>query len=345
MAPKGEEPPYSQLPPHTHGNNNNNQHPQQDQYYILLPLYHSRPRNYTRLLIFITSLIFLTISIYLLWPSDPSLTVVRLNLNHVQLHTKPSISLDISMDLTVRVRNRDFFSLDYESLVVSIGYRGRELGFVDSSGGRVRARGSSYVNATLSLNGIEVLHDVFYLLEDLAKGVIPFDTVTVVRGKLGVLFFKVPIKCVSLMGVFVDVSGSAEEEEVLLLEAAIFSGDVVIVCLVMVIGDVKSVGEVVEFSTFDTELLKVEVVAVVASKVRLLLQLVAVVWQKYRVTYMLVRTTKQLPVKTVTLSERYAFVPLLLLDKLWLGVLSCGCEYEEAVESTYDWLIRKLRYA
>lgn len=58
----------------------------------------------------------------------------------------------------------------------------------------MRARGSSYVNATLDLNGFEVIHDVFYLLEDLAKGVIPFDTVTEVNGALGFFFFNIPLK-------------------------------------------------------------------------------------------------------------------------------------------------------
>ncbi|KAF6174535.1 hypothetical protein GIB67_004729 [Kingdonia uniflora] len=70
---------------------------------------------------------------------------------------------------------------------------------------------------------------------------------------------------VSLMGVFVDVGGLTKEE-VFLLEAAIFSGYVGIVSLVMVTGDAKFVGEVaVEFPAFDAELLKLEAVAIVAA--------------------------------------------------------------------------------
>ncbi|KAF2303899.1 hypothetical protein GH714_024242 [Hevea brasiliensis] len=67
-------------------------------------------------------------------------------------------------------------------------------GLVRSQGGKIRARGSSYVNALLDLNGLEIIHDVFYLIEDLARGVIPFDTSTKVHGELGLLFFKIPIK-------------------------------------------------------------------------------------------------------------------------------------------------------
>lgn len=63
----------------------------------------------------------------------------------------------------------------------------------------MRARGSSYVNASLELNGLEVIHDVIYLIEDLIKGVIPFDTVTMVKGELGVLFFEIPLTVFSFL--------------------------------------------------------------------------------------------------------------------------------------------------
>lgn len=91
-------------------------------------------------------------------------------------------------------------------MVVSVGYRGRELGFVTSAGGRVKATGSSYLNATLDLNGFEVMYDVFYLLEDLARGVIPFDTVSQVNGALGFFFFKIPIKAKLSCEVYVNTS-------------------------------------------------------------------------------------------------------------------------------------------
>lgn len=65
-----------------------------------------------------------------------------------------------------------------------------------SDGGRIRARGSSYVDAVLTVDGFEVIYDAFYLLQDIAKGVIPFDTETRVDGKLGLFFFDVPLKVV-----------------------------------------------------------------------------------------------------------------------------------------------------
>ncbi|OUZ99928.1 Late embryogenesis abundant protein [Macleaya cordata] len=198
MAAKGEPVTYySPLPTVPDPNHLRPLHnPDQNQYYILVPLnpHRRRFRNLRRSLYCFFSLIILALIIFFLWPSDPDLKVVRLNLTHVQIHTSPTISLDISMALTIRVHNRDIYSLDYKSVVVSIGYRGRQLGLVSSNEGHLRARSSSYVNATLHLDGIEILHDVFYLLEDLARGSIPFDTVTEIQGKLGLFFFELPIK-------------------------------------------------------------------------------------------------------------------------------------------------------
>lgn len=70
----------------------------------------------------------------------------------------------------------------------------------------MKARGSSYINATLDLDGIEVLHDVFYLLEDLARGSIPLDTVSEVRGKLGLFFFEIPLKARVSCEVYVNTN-------------------------------------------------------------------------------------------------------------------------------------------
>ncbi|XP_022891618.1 uncharacterized protein LOC111406421, partial [Olea europaea var. sylvestris] len=160
--------------------------------------YHRRHRHscllHRRLLCIAAVLPFLIAAIYILWPSYPNLSIVRLRLEGLQFHTRPKISLDIKLDLTVKVRNRDFYSIEYDSLAVAIVYRGDRLGYVSSDNGYVRARGESYVNATLQLDGVEILSDAILLLEDLAKGSVPFDTVTEIDGKLGVFFFDIPFK-------------------------------------------------------------------------------------------------------------------------------------------------------
>ena len=113
------------------------------------------------------------------------------------------------MSLMVKVRNVDLYSMNYRSLHVAIEYRGKELGNVTSEEGHVRARGSSLVDASLELNGVAVLSDVIFVLEDLAKGTIPIDTVTEVRGSMGFLFFQLPLRvsllCLDILFIFLFI--------------------------------------------------------------------------------------------------------------------------------------------
>ncbi|XP_042379088.1 uncharacterized protein LOC121971740 [Zingiber officinale] len=162
---------------------------------LLSPL--PRRRNSFRLLpvlLFALALAALGVALFLLWPADPDLRVARLHLDGVHLSTSPSLCLNVSISLSVKVRNPNFFSLDYDSLVSTIGYRGRKLGSVTSEGGRVGARRVSYLDADLQLNGIRVIHDIFYLLEDYRRGSIPFETITEVQGKLRLFFIDVPVE-------------------------------------------------------------------------------------------------------------------------------------------------------
>lgn len=65
-----------------------------------------------------------------------------------------------------------------------------------SAGGQVKARGSSYVNATLRLDAVEVLGSAIFLIEDLARGSITFDTESEISGKLGLFFVDLPLKVI-----------------------------------------------------------------------------------------------------------------------------------------------------
>lgn len=131
---------------------------------------------------------------FVLFPSDPTVELARIRLNRVRIATSPALTLDLSFNVTLRVRNRDVFSMYLRSLNVSVGYRGRELGSVTSAGEMIAARGSSYVDTTVDLDGLRVVYDAFYLLEDLAKGVVPFDADARVNGLLGISFVELPIK-------------------------------------------------------------------------------------------------------------------------------------------------------
>ncbi|GLJ26266.1 hypothetical protein SUGI_0504820 [Cryptomeria japonica] len=192
-------------------------YPADSSYYVVLPPAPYDPAigrrrrflGYGALFIFGT--IFICVAIYFFWPSQPQIEVVRLNLQNISFQTAdksgsiiPHLYMNISMGMTIKVKNRDYFGLDYDYLRVGIGYRGRAIGVVNSQSGSLSSRGTSYVDATLDLNGIEVLNDVFYLLRDLDRGQLPLDTTTVFHGRVRVLFVKFTLKEVASCEVVVN---------------------------------------------------------------------------------------------------------------------------------------------
>lgn len=189
----------------------------QPHYVVVLPRYYNPVSYYCRLLrrraICLAILLLLAGAVYLLWPSDPDVSIVRVHLHRFRIRTFPIISLDVNLHLTVKIRNKDLYSLDYDSLTVSIGYRGKQLGLVKSNHGHVRARGSSYVNASLALSGVEILADVIPLLEDVRRGEISFDTVSEVDGQLGLFFVKIPIEAKVSCELNVDIHNQIIERQ------------------------------------------------------------------------------------------------------------------------------------
>ncbi|KAL8139437.1 hypothetical protein V2J09_005458 [Rumex salicifolius] len=195
-------PKYSLIPPpidHHHHHHHQPPPHQPFQNYVVLPSYYS-PGDTRRChislhkFLFLLGLVLLSLSLYVIWPSDPDLKIVRLRLKHLRVHMRPHISVDVSLDTTVRISNRDAFSLDFDGLRVAIWYKGRELGHVTSREGHVRAWGSSYVDAVAEFNGVKMVHNWVHLLEDLVKGIVPFDTVSTFNGRLGFYFVQIPLK-------------------------------------------------------------------------------------------------------------------------------------------------------
>lgn len=106
----------------------------------------------------------------------------------------PRAALDLTLKLELNVRNPDFFALDYRSVVSSVSYRGKQLGSVNAAGGKVEARGQSNLKAELNLDGVRIVDELLYLIEDLRKGSVPLDTVTQLEGSLGLIFAEIPVK-------------------------------------------------------------------------------------------------------------------------------------------------------
>ncbi|XP_054780466.1 uncharacterized protein LOC129288112 isoform X2 [Prosopis cineraria] len=186
---------------------------QKDQNDFVLPLYNASPTRRRCLIIWAVGVVLFLGFVYICWPSEPVLKIERLRLNRIKVHTLPRLTVDISMLVTVKVHNGDVYSMDYKSVDVAVGYRGKKLGHVRSVHGHVKARGSSYVDARLEFTGIRVLSDVVFFLEDLAKGSIPFYTSTEVEGHMGLLFFEFPMEAKLYCDVLVNTANQAIERQ------------------------------------------------------------------------------------------------------------------------------------
>ncbi|XP_010500832.1 PREDICTED: uncharacterized protein LOC104778155 [Camelina sativa] len=147
---------------------------------------------------------FASILIYIFWPSDPRIKIERVKISHVRVHRRPVPSIDMTVLVTLKVSNADVYSFDFTDLDVAVDYRGKTLGHVSSDGGHVTAFGTSYLDAEAELEGVTVFPDVIHLIHDLAKGSVEFDTVTETNGKLGVLFFRFPLKAKVACGIEVN---------------------------------------------------------------------------------------------------------------------------------------------
>lgn len=176
-------PDYQPLPSSSHDQND-----------AVLISSHSSFTSRRRFIISIFLISFASILIYIFWPSDPRIKIVRVKISHVHVHRRPVPSIDMTLLVTLKVSNADVYSFDFTDLDVTIDYRGKTLGHVSSDGGHVTAFGSSYLDAEAELDGVTVFPDVIHLIHDLAKGSVEFDTVTETNGNLGVWFFRFPLK-------------------------------------------------------------------------------------------------------------------------------------------------------
>ncbi|KAJ3670209.1 hypothetical protein LUZ60_010533 [Juncus effusus] len=170
--------------------------------YILLPSHavfclrirRRRPPPSSCCLVPLLSLFLLVPLFVFLYPTDPDIKITKLHLTHLRISPPPRASFDLKLTVRTHVKNPNFFGMEYKCLNSSVSYRGKELGQVVAAGGTVRARGDSKLKADVEIDGVRVLDEVVFLIEDLAKGSVPLVTVTEVEGLIGVFFFRIPVK-------------------------------------------------------------------------------------------------------------------------------------------------------
>ncbi|CAM6102049.1 unnamed protein product [Calypogeia fissa] len=125
---------------------------------------------------------------YMVFPRQPDIEVKRITLENISLSVNnsqsiiPSVNLDVSLSLRIKITNSNFFGVVYDNLVVVFSYRGDELGKVESSGGEVPSRSKVIANARLDLLGAPLMSHATELIEDVYNGEVPLQTVAEFSG-------------------------------------------------------------------------------------------------------------------------------------------------------------------
>ena len=116
-----------------------------------------------------------------LWPTPPDVQLEHWKLIGINIDSKeegrsiiPVVHLNISLDVILKIRNRNFAGVFYDSLSVEILYRGAELGDAKLKGGHIVARGTVEVPAVLNLEATEILENASELIVDVAHRKVPF---------------------------------------------------------------------------------------------------------------------------------------------------------------------------
>eukprot|EP00250_Pteridium_aquilinum_P012375 c20690_g1_i1 orf=38-772(+) len=140
------------------------------------------------------------ISAFFMWPRTIEMTVSDLTLSKIHFNIKkgdsfiPQVFLDLTLDLRLQARNPNFFGVTYENFTVSISYEDDEIAEVESYGAELDALSTSYANATLDIHSYQIASNVLRLLADIASKALPLQTVTICKGHINVLLFKLPLE-------------------------------------------------------------------------------------------------------------------------------------------------------
>ena len=127
-----------------------------------------------------------------IWPWYPELKIERMEVKRVKVRPVPPVGADVSISMSVRVRNRDIYWMEMREVDVGMKYRRKKMGHVELKGWQVKGWSSTHVEAEVVFAELPS-SQVPYLLEDVAKGKVYFRTVVELSGQFGILSFRTPL--------------------------------------------------------------------------------------------------------------------------------------------------------
>jgi hypothetical protein len=177
-------------------------------YYVLVPASPRRARIrkscivWSGFQIFLVALLLISLAIlgYMVFPRQPDIEVKTITLETINLHVDdeksiiPTVNLDVSLSLRMKITNSNFFGVIYDKLVIVFSYRGDDLGTMESGGGEVPSRSVVMATARLELLGTPLLNHSLQLIEDVSNREVSLQTVTEFDGAVEMFSLRPRIK-------------------------------------------------------------------------------------------------------------------------------------------------------
>lgn len=184
-------------------------------HYVLIPGSPRRARDskssvlWRAFKVFLLALLLVVLG-YFLFPRETQVEVKTISLQGISLHVGdktsliPTVYMDVSLDLRLKIINSNFFGVLYDKLVVEIFYRGDNLGSVESRGGEVPSRSMVMATAKLELLGAPLLNHAAALISDVANREVPMQTVTYFNGAVEMFSLRPKIKVKVYCNIIMD---------------------------------------------------------------------------------------------------------------------------------------------
>lgn len=130
-----------------------------------------------------------------MWPTPSDVQLKQWKLNGISIDIKeegrsiiPLVNLNISLDVMLNNRNRNFAGVFDDSLSVEILYRQAEIGDAKLSTGHIVARGTVEVPALLILEAREIIENAGELIVDIAERKVPLIMRTQLIGAVNLIY-------------------------------------------------------------------------------------------------------------------------------------------------------------
>ncbi|XP_050382866.1 uncharacterized protein LOC126799662 [Argentina anserina] len=149
----------------------------------------------------VTVLILVILWLTVFKAKDPKMTVNSVVLRSLQAGfdiNKATVDVNITIDVDATVKNPNKVGMKYHNSTASLNYRGVMVGEVPIGAGEISAGETMPMGVTLTVMVDRFLGKTSELLPDVAAGLIPFNTVTKISGKVTILgIFKIHVTSTS----------------------------------------------------------------------------------------------------------------------------------------------------